>query len=277
MDTRFWGPSGWRLLHLITFAASDLPFQKLYTFFEMLPFVLPCKFCRASLTDYYCADPIPKKANDFKHWLYRIHNRVNAKLREQNLLNDTDPQWNDIEKRYSQWLDAPCSTRRMVGWDFLFSITYTTPCPSVASAPLHGAPPSEILHTYVLQNRWGVLSRENRLKYMSRWWDCLPYVLPFREWRNAWIQNVSSRPSLRHGRKKITAWLYKAEKIMCASLREETIHDSYIGLCSELSTFTSGCGKRSKKLKTCRAIKKHAKTTLKKRRTLKYKAIGGFI
>jgi hypothetical protein len=277
MDTRFWGPSGWRLLHLVSFAAQDIPFQKLYRFFEMLPYVLPCKFCRASITDYYFADPIPRHASEFKHWLYRIHNRVNSKLRDQKLLESSDPEWREVEKRYNDWLKAPCSTRRMIGWDFLFSVAYTTPCPAVASSPIHGAPPISTLPTDALKNRWGLLDREKRLIHIKQWWECLPAILPFVEWREAWKSNVPPLPSLKHGRKKITSWLYSAEKNMCAALQEESIHNSFIGLCSELSTFSSGCGKRSKKMKTCRAIKKHAKKTLKTRRTMKYKAIGGFL
>ena len=65
MDTRFWGPSGWRLLHLITFATSDIDNDHLQLFFRNLPYVLPCKFCRASLTDYYAVDPIPSNKVEF--------------------------------------------------------------------------------------------------------------------------------------------------------------------------------------------------------------------
>ncbi len=66
---------------------------------------------------------------------------------------------------------------------------------------------------------------------------------------------------------------------MCAALKEEAPHNSFTGLCSELHTFSSGCGskKHSVKMKTCRAIKSNARKTLKKRRTKTYKAIGGFL
>jgi hypothetical protein len=136
MDTRFWGPSGWRLLHLVAFAAPSLPQKALQTFFEELPYVLPCKFCRASLTDYIAADPIPTAAKDYAEWLYRIHNRVNGKLRDQKLLEVPDPKWDEIKKQYTEWLKAPCTKRRLIGWDFLFSVAYTTPCPAVPTAPM---------------------------------------------------------------------------------------------------------------------------------------------
>jgi hypothetical protein len=277
MDTRFWGPSGWRLLHLITFAAPSLPAKNLRRFFELLPFVLPCKFCRASLTDYVAADPIPSNADDYAAWLYRIHNRVNGKLRDQKLLTDADPKWDEVRKRYSTWLAAPCTKRRMVGWDFLYSVAYTTPCPSVPTAPMAGAPPAAALTTPALRNRWSVIRREERLPFMTEWWTLLPTVLPFKEWRDAWKTAVPPLPSLKNGRKAITAWLFKAEKSMCAALKEDAPHDSFTGLCSELSTFSSGCGRRSKRAKTCRAVKQNARKTLKTRRRVKYKAVGGYL
>ncbi|NDA64895.1 MAG: hypothetical protein EBX50_23145 [Chitinophagia bacterium] len=125
MDTRFWGPSGWRLLHLVAHAAPSLPATQLHEFFSNLTYVLPCKFCRSSLTDYYTADPIPSKAADYAHWLYRIHNRVNGKLRDQKLLKTADPSWETVKKRYKDWLAAPCVKRRMVGWDFLGYLDYS--------------------------------------------------------------------------------------------------------------------------------------------------------
>jgi hypothetical protein len=277
MDTRFWGPSGWRLLHLVAHAAPSLPQADLHAFFELLPYVLPCKFCRASLTDYYAADPIPTKAADYAHWLYRVHNRVNGKLRDQKLLKTPDPSWDEINKRYKDWLAAPCVKRRMVGWDFLFSVAYTTPCPAVPTAPMYGAPPPAALKTPALRNRWSLIRREERIPFMARWWRLLPKVLPFAEWRTAWQKVVPAAPSLARGRKAITAWLYAAEKAMCAALKEDLPHDSFTGLCAELNTFSSGCGKRSRKAKTCRSKKTTARKTLKTRRTSKYKAVGGFL
>ncbi len=277
MDTRFWGPSGWRLLHLVAFAAPDLPQAALRTFFEKLPYVLPCKFCRASLTDYMAADPIPTAAKDYAQWLYRIHNRVNGKLRDQKLLEVPDPKWDEIKKQYTEWLKAPCTKRRLIGWDFLFSVAYTTPCPAVPTAPMAGAPPPAALKTHALKNRWAVISREERLPHMAAWWRSLPQVLPFKEWRDAWARVVPVAPSLQRGRKAITAWLYAAEKAMCAALKEDLPHDSFTGLCAELSTFSSGCGKRSKRAKTCRSKKSTARKSLKYRRTRKYKAVGGFL
>lgn len=277
MDTRFWGPSGWRLLHLVATAAPQLPQKQLRVFFENLPYVLPCKFCRASLTDYIAADPIPQKATEYAAWLYRIHNRVNAKLREQKLLETQDPKWTTIRAQYTNYLKAPCVSRRMIGWDFLYSVAYTTPCRAVETAPMPGAPPLHALPTPALRNRWALISRAERIPYMTAWWDALPHVLPFKTWRDAWNTHSPSRPCLDDGRDTMTAWLFDTERAVCAALREKAPHENYKGLCAELSTFASGCGRRSRRTKTCRAVKGRARATLRNRRTHVYKAVGGFL
>ena len=281
MDTRFWGPSGWRLLHLTTFQAPTLPTSAtaaLKQFLRNLPFVLPCKYCRASLTDYYAADAIPAARSAMGHWMFRIHNRVSGKLREQKLLEATDPKWEEIRKRYAEWAAAPCTTRRMVGWDFLFSIAFTTPSPKVASAPMPGAPPVAALTTDLLKNRWNVLPRDARIPYIVGWWSSLAEVLPFAEWRTAWRAAVSEHGEapVVAGRKAMTAWLYRMEKSVCIRLHEAAPHNSFEGLCSELATFSSGCG-TSKRSKTCRSKKRHARHTLKHRRRSIYRLTGGFL
>ena len=58
MDTKFWGPPGWRLLHLITFAYSPKQKESVKRLFETIAYVLPCKFCRASFQEYIDEDQI---------------------------------------------------------------------------------------------------------------------------------------------------------------------------------------------------------------------------
>jgi len=278
MDTRFWGPSGWRLLHLIAFTAKTLPNHHLHTFFETLPYVLPCKFCRASLTDYYAVDPIPAKQEDYAYWLYRIHNRVNGKLREQKLLEVPDPSWDDVQTQYRKWLNAPCTSRMMMGWDFLYSVAYTTPCPEVTSSPMPGTPPIQSLKTPELKNRWNVLSNRERLHYLEQWWTILPYVLPFNPWRNAWKSSVHRLPVLTKGRTKVTEWLYSTEQTMCKALKDTVSRESFEGLCSELSAFSSGCGAiKSPKVKTCRAKRSKLRNTIRKSRQKRFSQTGGFL
>ncbi len=265
MDTRFWGPSGWRLLHMISFQAPALPTKPLRSFLAHLPYVLPCKYCRASLTDYYFADPIPAKAADMAEWMFRIHNRVNGKLREQKLLDTPNPKWPEIHRRYTAWIAAPCTARRMMGWDFLFSIANTTPSPTTQSTPMPGAPPS--LPTDSLRNRWNTLGAAERWPYLEAWWLSLGAVLPFPSWKAAWeaAWAAAGAPPVRKGKRAMVAWLFAMERGVCAHLKETAPHDSFGGLCSELAAFSSGCG-RSKRSKTCRASKQKARASLKTRR-----------
>jgi len=276
MDTRFWGPSGWRLLHLISFAAPTLNKQHFRTFFETLPYVLPCKFCRASLTEYYASDPIPTNPKDAPEWLYRIHNRVNGKLREQKLITGKDPTWHNVKQRYEKWMRQSCTQQTMIGWDFLYSVAYTTPCKDVTSTPIPGAPPHPA--TPELKNRWNTMTIAERIPKLKLWWGALPYVLPFPVWQKAWQKAVPHVPQLTCGRKTVTEWLYKAEKTMCQELKENIPHDSFDGLCNELNTFASGCGKiKTHKVKTCRAKKTLKRRSLDRTRTRKYVATGGFL
>jgi len=277
MDTRFWGPSGWRLLHLITFQAKNMNKPDVELFFTNLPYVLPCKFCRASLSDYYVEDPIPKTLSEYPQWLYRIHNRVNDKLRSQNLLDTPNPSWQDIKKRYEEWIKIACSKQRMIGWDFLFSVAYTTPCKVVASSPMPNSPPPKELLTPELRNRWSVMSKEERLPYIEQWWHTLPEVMPYKEWSTTWKKHVQKMPRLSKGRVAITTWLFGAEKTMCSKLLEDAPHSSYSELCTELQTFASGCSKSvTRRVKTCRS-KSKGKDTVKKRRQKLYEATGGYL
>ena len=104
MDTRFWGPSGWRLLHSITFAydpANTKTRSAVKMAFEMLPFVLPCKFCRASLTEYmeiHPLDPAMESKATLTKWLWTVHNEVNRKLRNQKLNVAPDPPFEKVSE-----------------------------------------------------------------------------------------------------------------------------------------------------------------------------------
>jgi hypothetical protein len=229
------------------------------------------------LTDYYSADPIPS-SSDAAAWMYRIHNRVNGKLREQKLLDTPDPSWSEVKDQYTKWIAAPCSTRRMVGWDFFFSVAYTTPSHRHPSAPMPGAPPRETIRTNALLNRWNMLPKSQRIPYIKTWWASISTILPFPEWREAWNAAIHRHglAPVEKGRNAVAAWLFRMEKDVCSHLKEAAPHDTFEGLCSELSTFSSGCGS-SKRSKTCRATKKSARLMLKTRRQTKFRLTGGFL
>lgn len=279
MDTRFWGPSGWRLLHLaVATPKQERELVAVNKNFEELPYVLPCKFCRYSLSGYYEQHPIPESFPKYERWLYEIHNEVNGKLRSQNILNQPNPTYEDIHKRYAAWASAPCASSQMLGWDFLYSIANTTPSKTSHSAPMDNASPN--ITSDHERNKYNILTYKERLPHIQRWWDSFGEVLPFAPWRSAWKRGTTKfgKAPVKKGKKAVLAWLYKMEQFVCATMAEEAPHNSFEGLCKEVSAFSSGCGKKtSSRVITCRAKKISVREKLRRTRRAKFHTAGGVL
>lgn len=120
MDTRYWGPSGWQLFHLVAFR-SEHPEDVLLQIKD----ILPCRFCRESTTQFVHDHPL---RGDPAKWLYDIHNKVNHKLRSQckddpNVINPgPDPSFESVKEHYMS-----LKPTEIVGRDFLFSIAVNYP------------------------------------------------------------------------------------------------------------------------------------------------------
>ncbi len=251
MDTRFWGPSGWKLLHLITFTYVPSRDKKnMCDFFKVLPYVLPCKFCRASLSEYMIEDPVEKACDSplrLQKWLWRIHNRVNEKLRNQGLNTYNDPPFESVTKLYKEKIASGCSKTTFDGWDFLFSIADNHPLSSTArnSTPIQDAP-SEV-KTALERNRWNVMDPEERMIYYRRFWNTLPSVLPFEEWRNVWVAQKADAWETQK-RSIGTLWKIRCEMEDALELLNRT---DYSSLCKLLQSQRSGCHKTIRS-RTCR-------------------------
>ena len=131
MDTRFWGPSGWKLLHIIAYNYPDNPSlydkQRYGIFYNNLKYVLPCKYCRISFTNFMEELPVENYIDSKRKltkWVYLIHNKVNDKLRGQGLLDSTDPSLNEVDKQYEEMLKTKC---HIPGWHFLYFIAFNYP------------------------------------------------------------------------------------------------------------------------------------------------------
>ena len=148
MDTKFWGPSGWKFLHLITFSEAADSKERIRCFFETLPYVLPCKFCRKSLSEYMKESPLEgalKSKEGPARWLWKIHNCVNSKLRDQKLNSaaaTTDPPFASVKKLYTAKFAAGCTKTTFEGWEFLFSIVENHPLSkgALSGTAITGAP-----------------------------------------------------------------------------------------------------------------------------------------
>lgn len=228
-------------------------------FFNVLPFVLPCKFCRQSLSAYYEADPPECAVREGRmgRWLWRIHNAVNAKLRKQGLpTTAADPTFAKVREIYTARLAAGCTRTHFEGWEFLFSVAECHPLgrQERQSTPIPGHPPLEELATAspLERNKWGVMLPEERLPYFEAFWKLLPAALPFPEWEAAWrraagkaLPSASCRTDCLRG-----VWGIRRALEEDLQLLNKTTYDS---LCKELRDVRSGCGKAAgARRKTCR-------------------------
>jgi len=275
MDTRFWGPSGWHLLHLI--AASPIePSRraKVKEWFGLLEYVLPCKYCRASFHDYTeiqpLTDTIIADSDRFSRWLYDIHNRVNGKLRGQGLLTAEDPSWPSVKAKYTNLQKALCKGSPLLGWDFMTSVAFATPARDYVPVPMSDAPEQKsdwVTMSRAKRNRYNLLTRAERLIALKRWWQLIPAILPCAQWRQAWSSSVASsgKAPLTSGREAVMRWMWQVEERVCAGLKCPTPHHGLEAMNEEVAAFESGCGS-AKKGRTCRTRKHRQRQRVMSRR-----------
>ena len=256
MDTRFWGPSGWRFLHSVTFAYDLSRKNAVQTFFEALPFVLPCKFCRTSLQEYMESDSLDialESKEGLCRWLWRIHNQVNSKLRSQGQLVDPDPPFEKVRSFYEDLLAAGCSKTEFPGWDFLFSIADLHPHSSLArkSVPMPGFTNAVECRTVAEKNKWNCMTQEERMVPYRKFWKSIRQVLPFKEWRAVWS---AGNASVLKTKKNAISWLWSQR---CALENKLNLINrcKFSSLCKTLKVHRGGCSK-SKRARTCRREKK---------------------
>ena len=271
MDTRFWGPSGWRLLHLVATAPTGNRASAVLEWVRLLEYVLPCKYCRTSFHDYVRAYPltlsIVRDPAAFSRWMYTIHTCVNDKLRGQGLLTTRNPDWPTVRDRFSSLHASLCThspsdsaeSSALLGWDFMTSVAFATPGARTVSTPMAGAEEMSFTHKSDESdlNRFNVLSRRSRLLYMSRWWALVPSILPCAAWRTAWQSAFGTigQPPLDRGRDAVMRWMWRLEEGVCGRLQCPTPHASCSALERTVGAFESGCSV-ARRGKTCRMKKK---------------------
>ena len=263
MDTRFWGPSGWKLLHLISFEYSTESAWSMANFLETIPYILPCKFCRASLTDYYRQYPYhingrmdPKL--DLKKWMFTIHNCVNGKLRSQGLHPEADPTYAQVKKIYTQ--KKSWDQQLLNLWDFFFSVAYHHPKESHSEPMLDCPKEAKTCTDPCERNKWNVLPWKKRMHWFRQFWTFLPAVLPH-ELSQKWKDVQQRNPPTLSCRRSSLAWLWR----MRCGLDAE-FHDPYTTVCHRIKTYSSDCGKSNGAI-TCR--RKRSKRSTRRRNTLR--------
>jgi len=249
MDTRFWGPSGWKLLHHATFFYK-LSLKKEYdAFFETIPYILPCKYCRTSLTEFYEKHP-PVFASEpaLIKWLYIIHNHVNDKLKAQHLNPNPNPPLKQVTTMYQKWIAEKQPLQRMsMFWDFLFAVAYNHPKESSRkSKPIPDCPPQA--HTCsdpCVRNKWNTLDPVTRQQWYEQFWTTLPSVLG-PDLGPLWTQALEQTRKDVSCRKSCVAWLWRQRCSM-----DKDYRDPYSSVCKAIQSYSSDCGAK-KRAKTCR-------------------------
>jgi hypothetical protein len=243
MDTTFWGPPAWILLHTIAFnyVPSEINRETYRLFFENLQNILPCIYCRASYIEYISKENITKYLNsskDLSLWLYNIHNLVNSKLRSQGLITWQNPTFEDIYKRYSDSNEAidRCQTRyqSIMGWNFLYCIAFIF--------PENGRIDSQTAHYngyYIFFNKLA---------------DVLPEKGGYRTIYKTYLDNNPILEYLEE-REKLKKWVYNLEITMNHSLTIKC--DKFAKIEDEIEQYRAGCGGiKDDNKPTCRRILK---------------------
>lgn len=219
IDTRFWGPSGWQLFHLITFKSPETARGVL----EDMPAILPCPFCRESTTKFVAEHPIHEP---YSKWLYHIHNMVNDKLRTQcaddpKVINPgPDPTYEEVKARYDK-ITKPAA---VPGRDFLMAVAYNYP---------------EKPESKDIQNHKDFLVH-------------LAEAYPFGKLRAVFRKYMKEHESALSNQVEFTRWMYGLLKALSEKIGVDI--RSYRGYMSHLAYYKSGCSGKTYKGKTCRRL-----------------------
>jgi len=237
MDTRFWGPDGWKLLHSIAFSFPNNPTLKQKTtykqFFTSIKYILPCIYCRNSFRDYLEELPLSEKflknSKTLSLWLYKIHNKVNDKLRKQGLNEKPDPTFNEVYDFYSNYVPLvnAGNCANMPGINFLYSVVFNFP----------------------------VYKKDIELDRYSNYvifFNLLKEVIPFTKYQQIYSEYLKKNPIIKslNTRKNLKIWLFKIEK----DLGRETLYrcPSFEERCNAIEKYRAGCGTKKDKKPTCR-------------------------
>ena len=237
MDTRFWGPSGWKLLHLITYGYPKEPTlddkHNYGLFFNSLKYILPCKYCRSSLDKFYKQLPIEEhlvSKDTLTTWIYKIHNKVNNKLRRQGLIKESNPKKSEVDIIYEKLIDNPC---QIPGWDFIYCMIFNFPKDK-------DSVPFDRLNGYI-----------TFFTYIGR-------IIPCKEYSDEFIKVVKDDPIENNfeTNKILVEWLYRINCKIDNKMGNK--EKSYKRVCSIYNSHkATACSKKNHKGKsTCRISNK---------------------
>jgi len=217
MDTRYWGPSGWQLFHMIAFRTPH-PDDVLGDMKD----VLPCKYCRASTTEFVEKHPL---RGDPGKWMYDIHNMVNDKLRKQGETDPTvvkpgaDPSFESVKKYYMS-----VKPTEVPGRDFLFAIAYNYPEHPEAT---------------------DMCRQRTFLHHLAD-------AYPFQKLATIFQKYISDNEPVLTSRKSYTKWMYGLLKKIADATGSKI--PTYRGYIHHVAYYKSGCSRKTYRGKTCRKL-----------------------
>ena len=204
MNTNFWGPDGWALMHAIAnnCRENNAAEQEVKDFFRVIQYLLPCKYCRKSLSEFYKSRPIDTtNRSKLTKWLYCIHADVNKKLRNQGQRVKNEPSL--TKTRENTYNNSPYLGRRFLG-----SIVYNYP------------------------TKGGSKVYKKRLKLL--WMTVLPVIYPKRGMRTKIIAHVKRNPltdSILQSRRGFSKWFSKTPLSFQSHRRENQYFEQYRAKC----------------------------------------------
>lgn len=239
MDTRFWGPDGWRLFHSIAASYPTRPTrqtQQLYQkFYQTVALILPCIYCRDSFHRFLKELPIKDYLGDrreLNNWMYQIHNKVNQKLANQNLPVLFNKDFEGIYQFYQQYAKSfsnPKNETFVPGWDFLYCTLFNYPT-----------------------KRNFPLNEPDRHQGYIDFIYLLAEVLPFPTLQETLKEHLVSHPIENYlSRGQLKHWIHQLEKRYCrkTGLRCPCYRDR----CNSIELHRAGCNGKNDPKPTCRS------------------------
>lgn len=252
MDTRFWGPSGWKLGHTIAYTYPLNPSledkHNYSNFFFLWQHILPCKYCRRSFRQYQRELPIEpflESREKMAQWMYKMHNKVNAKLRKQGLLKEANPSFKSVNQKYKKLVQEKCQDT-LLGWDFIYSIAFN----------------------YSEDNNFTV----SKAFYYYQFFYYLGKVIPCMKYRQLYKKYFTRKELTKAliSKDNLIKWLYQIHCQINHNFKKD--NKDYEQLCHKYESFRSGCSKKTYKGKTCRSKtkSKSGKSKKTKRKLKRY-------
>lgn len=253
MNTSSWGPRTWVYTHTVAqnYSPKDKNIYK--DFFVILKDILPCKYCRASYSEFVKELPIDGflgSKEDLTYWFYLIHNKVNDKLRNQGFIHTRNPSFKCIYKKYDRILskaDDPKAGDCM--WYFLHAVSFNY---------------DPALH-------------QNPQDY-ARFFTLVGQTMPYPEIKPIYNDMLNKYPITNYLSccESLSDWVYNIHKTINDTLGLAPLA-SYESIKAKFDAIKSSCNKDKKNVGTCRIPDSSTRckaSTIRGRQCIKQKKAG---